>query len=211
MAAPRGVVDGLIHEALRVGRFNTELATLDDALREIINRRAQLEMLTAAGTSLSLWMTNTTGMGAVMANKSDREYPLLRDKDQFPTDAVIADALGAAFPAYQTFISKIAAPEYKLDCAWRFYNDGKAWLGKVARGKTTALWLSIWPGYFQAGFYFTEKTSAGIPSLNIADELKQDFQERKSVGKSKPLVIKVFNADGLPDLFTVITYKLSAK
>ncbi|MEZ7872376.1 MAG: DUF3788 family protein, partial [Eubacteriales bacterium] len=53
---------------------------------------------------------------------------MLRDPGVEPTDEVIAMALGEANDAYLKFISQLKGMEIRL--AWRYYTDGKAWLGK---------------------------------------------------------------------------------
>ena len=86
---------------------------------------------------------------------------------------------------------------------WRYYNDGKAWLCKCQFKKKTVLWLSIWEGYFQTGFFFTAVTSQGLP------EHLQSFE--KPVGKLLPLVMKLRGADQLDDLALLVDYKKSLK
>lgn len=50
-------------------------------------------------------------------------------------------------------------------------SDGKAWLCKVVFKKKTGFWLSVWDGFFKAGFYFVERHCPGIHELEIDDSI----------------------------------------
>lgn len=75
---------------------------------------------------------------------------MLRDPDTEPTAGVIEQILGEGNYAYLTFLKCLADKDIQLE--WRYYNDGKAWLGKGicryrgARGglkEQTVFWLSV--------------------------------------------------------------------
>jgi len=57
---------------------------------------------------------------------------LLKDPEIFPSDEVLKNALGdSVYSILDSFVKTITNEEYGLSVEWRFYNDGKAWLGKV--------------------------------------------------------------------------------
>lgn len=136
---------------------------------------------------------------------------LLRDKDEYPNDAVLKKALQKSFAAYEAFTKEIAKPEYGLTPEWRYYNDGKAWLCKITRRSKTILWLSVWEGMFKTGFYFTEATGSGIKDLDIDNSLKKAYQKNKSIGKLKPLTMDVAFNNQLADLLSIVKYKMERK
>ena len=85
-----------------------------------------------------------------------KEQQLLRDSKIEPTEEVIAKCLGMAYSTYVKFIDGLKSHDVVVN--WRFYNDGKSWLGKglykwtTSRGtqkETTAFWLSIWDGFLR--------------------------------------------------------------
>ncbi len=95
-------------------------------------------------------------------------YPdhLLRDPAQQPGDKLFREILTEQlYKAYEELLKII--PESGLSYEWRYYNDGKAWLCKITHKKKTVAWLSLWENAFKTTFYFTEKTGAGIKSLDI--------------------------------------------
>lgn len=137
---------------------------------------------------------------------------LLRDPEIFPSDKVLKDVLGAAvYNILELFLRTITDKEYSLAIEWRYYNDGKAWLGKVVHRKKTILWLSVWEGFFKTSFYFTEKHFEGIAALDISETIKEEFCKAKPVGRLIPMIIDVNDKAQLKDLLTVVRFKKGLK
>lgn len=63
------------------------------------------------------------------------EQQLLRDADIEPTSEVIAKSLGNINDTYIKFMEGLK--NHDIDVCWRYYNDGKAWLGKALYKWTT--------------------------------------------------------------------------
>ncbi|GAO28582.1 DUF3788 family protein [Geofilum rubicundum] len=77
--------------------------------------------------------------------------------------------------------------------------------------KKTVFWLSVWDGFIRTSFYFTEKTKPGVLSLNIDDELKQNLESAKPIGKLIPLVFDIVSDDQLVDFYEIVKYKKGLK
>ncbi len=139
------------------------------------------------------------------------ERPLLNDRDVYPDDEVLATHLGRAKAAWDAFTAGVAEryPDAMLE--WRYYNDGKAWLCKFTRRKTTVCWISVWDKFFKAGFYFTAKHDKAVDALPIAAELKAAYREHAPFGAMKPLTVEVRSKKALEDVFTVAEFKTSLK
>nr|WP_321520356.1 DUF3788 family protein [uncultured Macellibacteroides sp.] len=136
---------------------------------------------------------------------------LLRNADTFPSDKVLKDALGDVYNVLDSFLGTITNEEYVLSFEWRYYNDGKAWLGKVQHKKKTVLWLSVWEGFFKVSFFFTEKHLEAIAALDISETVKNKFACEEPTGRLLPMVIEVNNENQLKDLLTVVRSKKSLK
>jgi len=104
---------------------------------------------------------------------------LLRNLDVEPSSDVIAKALGEANNAYIKFIKELANHDIQLE--WRYYNDGRAWLGKGlykrtgvrgGQNETTVFWLSIWDGFFKVTIYIPEKSRADLFCIPLDNEVK---------------------------------------
>ena len=138
-------------------------------------------------------------------------HPLLTDPDTFPSNDVLAVALGKSFNAFEQFIDRVTNTDFNLDMQWNYYKDGKSWLCKITGNKKTVFWLSVCDGYFKTSFYFTEKTAPGIQHLDIARGLKDDIRESRAIGKLIPLIIDIRDKEQLGDLYTIIRYKTALK
>ncbi len=137
---------------------------------------------------------------------------LLRNAEIYPSDDVLKDALGEVYGGVlNSFFKTITDDEYGLNIEWRYYNDGKAWLGKVLHKKKTILWLSVWEGFFKVSFYFTEKHLEAIATLDISESFKEDFCKAKPAGRLIPMIIDIKTDNQLKDLLTVVRFKKSLK
>lgn len=139
------------------------------------------------------------------------ETLLLKDPDIFPTNEVLKNTLVASYPVYEEFMKIITGETYGLVPQWNYYKDGKAWLCKVCFKKKTVFWLSVWDEFFKTGFYFTEKNSAAISGLDIAESIKESFSQNKHIGKLIPLGIRMSSKEQITDLLIIIEYKKSLK
>ena len=116
---------------------------------------------------------------------------LLRNADIEPTTEIITEGLGTSNSIYMKFVEKLE--EYGVSLMdWRFYNDGKSWLSKGEYKWTTArgtnkvkplFWLSIWEGFFNTSFFFTEKHLEAIAELDISETIKDKFTKAKTIRK----------------------------
>lgn len=136
---------------------------------------------------------------------------LLRDADIFPSNKILEDALGEGFNILVSFLKTITNNEYALTLEWRYYNDGKAWLGKAVYKKKTIFWLSVWEGFFKTSFFFTEKHLEAIAKLDISETIKDEFAKAKTIGKLIPMIFDVNKENQLGDLLTVVWFKKSLK
>ncbi len=135
---------------------------------------------------------------------------MLRDPEQIPGDRLFQTILDKN--SYNIF-RKIGECfiEAGLALNWRYYKDGKAWLGKVTYKKKTILWLSVWDEFFKTSFYFTEKTRLGVLNLDIDNKVKSSFAVVKPIGKLIPLVLEIKNEETLKELKSIIDYKKKLK
>ena len=148
------------------------------------------------------------------------DQQLLRDPSIEPTEAVIAEALGTANTAFIKFSHEIANRDIQVD--WRYYNDGKAWLGKSLYKWTTSrdtpkemtvFWLSIWDCFFKVGFMLPEKKRMEALNLPLSTESKQMIGSAEQLGKMKifSFGFEVCSDEQFEDIFTLIDFKKAIK
>ena len=139
------------------------------------------------------------------------EAPLLKDPDTYPSNEILKSVLKDSYSAYEETMKQITGSDHGLVPQWNYYKDGKAWLCKVGFKKKTVFWLSVWDGYFKAGFYFVERHCPGIDKLDIDNSIKEEFKTKKPIGTLFPLAIEMRRKEQVKDLLTVIDYKKSLK
>lgn len=130
--------------------------------------------------------------------------PRLNDPNIEVSDSVVEIELKGAFPTYKAFLERLAGEYPAIEIGWRYYNDGKSWLGKAVTKKKTVFWLSIWDGSFKTSFFFTEKTIAALD-----DGVKAAATPAESAGKLIPIILETTTPAQLDTVFAAISYKVS--
>ena len=144
----------------------------------------------------------------------------MRDPVIEPTSEVIADGLGKANKAFIKFNKELKKHDIQVD--WRYYNDGKAWLGKglykwtTSRGtekEITVFWMSIWEGFFRVSVFVPEKYRMDALTLPLSGEVKTMIENAKQMGKLKffPLVFDQRSDELFGDIYTLINFKKAVK
>jgi len=139
------------------------------------------------------------------------EVQLLREQEIFPSREVLQDILGKVYDVWAELETIVMQGELALTLEWNYYRDAKSWLCKVCNKKKTVFWLSVWEGFFKAGFTFTEKHLKGIADLDISEQIKEDFYRAKPFGKLLPMGINIDRQEQLVDLLKIVKFKKEAK
>ncbi len=135
------------------------------------------------------------------------ERPCLSNKDEYPDDRVLARYLEGAKAAWDSFMGLIEGSYPSFGGAWRYYNDGKSWLYKLTKKKTTICWVSVWPGAFKTTFYFGDKAAELITASRLKKEYIDQFVEGKKYGKIRGVTVVVKKAADLNATKTLIGIK----
>ncbi len=138
--------------------------------------------------------------------KEETTKQLLRNPEQEPTEELFKSVLDESI---YNILKKIDQSFLNagIDLEWRYYKDGKAWLGKATFKKKTMVWISAWEGFIKASFYFTEKTRSGVLDLSISEEVKSSFANANPIGKLIPLTFDIKDKEQLQDFNTLLNYK----
>lgn len=137
----------------------------------------------------------------------ERALIQLTDETVFPNEGVLQDVLGPGYPVYLDLLR--AFGRLGLSLEWRYYRDGKAWLGKVQHKKRTIVWMSAWKGFVKATVYVAEKDVAGLGALDLPEATKQALSVAKRVGKSLPCTFELIGPEPLKELQVVMDYKMT--
>jgi hypothetical protein len=139
------------------------------------------------------------------------EQMLFKNPGVFPTEAILAEALGTHYLVYKALMNRMEQPDLDIHPEWRYYNDGKAWLCKMTFRKKTIFWLSAWNVGLKMAFYFTEKHMEAFSQLPVREEWKDQLASAKPFGKLCPLALTLTNNDLLDDVFCVAAFKKQLK
>ena len=139
------------------------------------------------------------------------EPPVLTDKDEFPSEEVIASHLGKRMALWNAVFEFIHAEHADFEKRWRYYNDGKSWLLNVSRKKKTVFWLSVIRGTFRITAYFTEKAAESIAASALSAELKERFVAARAMGKLRGITITFKKKSDVEDAKILIALKLTAR
>lgn len=165
--------------------------------------------------------------GEIMESKKPQKVTaqspiqLLRDPAIEPTTEVLSKALGESSDAYVKFLSKLTGHDVEL--MWRYYTDGKAWLGKGlhkwtgARGgrkEMTVFWLSIWEGFFKVTVFVPEKHRAELQKLPLPSDVTQMIADAEQMGERLrffPVVFDMHSDEMIGALFEILNFKKRLK
>ena len=139
------------------------------------------------------------------------EKPILSDKNQFPTEAIIFSHIGKAKALWLGLFEYIHTNHPDFTEEWRYYNDGKSWLLKVTQKKKTIFWLSILQGSFRTTFYFGDKAEKLIMAGDVSAEMKEQFKNGKKYGKIRGLTIHYNRKKDIEVAKSLIAVKLQIK
>lgn len=172
-------------------------------------------------TDIVLWRVGKVGLIMETEGIKSSGQQQLRDPDLSPTDEIVAKALGEAYNAYMCFVRELV--DHNIQLEWRYYNDGKAWLGKGIcrwtgiRGgqkETTVFWLSVWDGFFKVTIYIPEKYRADILSSLLDDKVRQLVEDSDQMGnklKFFPLVFEMHSDEMFQSVFSLADFRKNIK
>ena len=131
----------------------------------------------------------------------------LKDPSLYPDATVLKGILGDSYNGYEAMLELYEI--LGMECEWRYYKDGKAWLCKVQKKKKTIVWMSAWKGYMQATIYIHEKNIEALERLELSESSREKLLSARKVGKSLPCMFEIRTSEVLEDLKKVISLKLS--
>lgn len=138
------------------------------------------------------------------------ENPALTDKLSVPTDEVLARTLQASHPAFIRWRELLAAEGVGLE--WRYYADGKAWLGKMLCGTRNLGWLVPFAGYFRTDFYFPARAAVAIAASELPETVKAEFAAKDfTQAKLHPLSFRIATADDTAGALAALRLKRTLK
>jgi len=139
------------------------------------------------------------------------EKPCLNDKDEFPDDRVLSRHLGKAKDAWDSFMAFLNESYPSFSGQWRYYKDGKSWLHKITKKKTTICWVSVYDNAFKTTFYFPDRAEDLITGSKLKKEYIDQFVHGKKYGKIRGVTVVIKKPADLNATKTLIEIKEQIK
>lgn len=133
----------------------------------------------------------------------------LKDKEIPPTREILACVLDQAFPSFEKFEETLK--RHDVDIQWRYYNDGKAWLGKMLFKKKNLGWLHIYNHYFTVTCFFMERHQEAIRESSIPGKVKTEFFQKIITSKLMPMAIHISTENQIDDAIKMLLFKKELK
>lgn len=133
----------------------------------------------------------------------------LKDKEQFPTPEVLSTILKGSFPAYEQLEKELADAGTGIE--WKYYNDGKAWMGKLMAKKKNLGWLHVYSGFFTVTCFCMEKHLETIAASALPQQVKDQVLGEAFNSKLKPMRIAVRAVEQIADVYKLLDFKKRLK
>lgn len=133
----------------------------------------------------------------------------LKDKEQFPTPEVLSTILKGSFPAYEQLEKELADAGTGIE--WKYYNDGKAWMGKLMAKKKNLGWLHVYSGFFTITCFCMEKHLETIAASALPQQVKDQVLGEAFDSKLKPMRIAVRAVEQIADVYKLLDFKKRLK
>ena len=134
---------------------------------------------------------------------------ILKDREMFPTDEVLKKELKSSYPTFKKLRDELTATNVRIE--WNYYNDGKAWMGKMLFKKKNLGWLQIYNGYCTTSCFFMEKHLEAIAGLDITESIKTNFYQERSSGKLAPMTVNIHTVEDIDDALKMLDFKKKLK
>lgn len=128
----------------------------------------------------------------------------------FPSSEVLRITLKDSYPVFRKLEDHLKATDISIE--WNYYNDGKAWMGKLFHKKKNLGWLHVYDGYFTTTCFFMEKHLEAIQLSDISKEMIAEFENKlHTSNKLIPMAVTLYDEDHLKEAIAVIHFKRKLK
>jgi hypothetical protein len=131
---------------------------------------------------------------------------VMDNPDIYPSDEVLAAVLGRAMPAFTAMQQRATEALPSMEFRWRFYTDGKKWLMRAMKKKSTVFWVGTGKGLFHITFYLGAAMAPKIAASSLPTKLKRTYA--LTVGKSfRSITLDIRKIDDLKPLGELLRLK----
>ena len=134
---------------------------------------------------------------------------LFINKQQEPTDEMLAAALGETKELLDTIFRFIEAEFGNFHPEWKYYGTKLGWSLKLFCKKRNIVFVGPENGYFRLAFAIGEKAFIKIIQSDLPDFIKKELTSSKIYVEGRPLRFEIRKKEDLEPIFEIIRIKLN--
>ncbi len=125
-----------------------------------------------------------------------------------PTDAGLADALGATKPIWDGLIDEMATQHGVAIQEWRSYSLKSGWALRLKRGKRTILWMAPCAGSFQVMFILGDRAVRAARQGGLSARLMRILDEAPKYPEGTGVRLHIKGPRDIPAIRKLAVVKL---
>lgn len=132
-----------------------------------------------------------------------------------PNEEILFSIIGDKKELWQSILNYLHENHQDVSEVWRYYNDGKSWLFRTVKKKTTIFWIKVLTNTFTVAFYFSDKAESLIEKSDLPEKMKSDFRKAKKIkmgkGAIRSIVVEMKDSKDVENVIELIELKLKIK
>lgn len=139
------------------------------------------------------------------------EPMLFTDPNIHPTDELVFSIIGENSVYWEKLIEYLYENHFDITEEWRYYSDGKSWLYRALRKKTTIYWIRVTEDTFRVSFWFGDKAEPTLMASTLPENIKDEFRNAKRYSRSRCITIEMRSPEDLQNAMALIELKVKLK
>jgi hypothetical protein len=144
----------------------------------------------------------------LLVQKETTMSTYFNDKQQQPTDDMLAEALGETKVLLDELIDFIETEFGECRPEWKYYGNKYGWSLKLFNKKRNVLFVGPEEGYFNTAFAFGEKTYEAIMESKLPAFIKDELRNAPVYVEGRPLRMEIKSPLHMDDLKQLVVFKL---
>lgn len=136
------------------------------------------------------------------------ETNVLSDETVHPTEELIFSIIGDKELLWKQTMSYLYDNHKDITEAWKYYRDGKSWLFRTLRKKSTIFWIRILEDTFRIAFWFADRLETVIIQSDLPASMKKEYEQAKRFNKSRCIYIDMQDSDDFQNVKKLIDLKI---
>jgi hypothetical protein len=135
----------------------------------------------------------------------------LTDKSVIPDDELIFSLIGDKKMLWKWIMEHVAKIDDRSAGTWKWYNDGKQWLYRLADKKKTIFWADLTDDTFRITFWFGDKAAPLVEEAPLPPSIKDEFKKTRKIGNVRPVSVVVHEQIDADNVITLVSIKKMLK